>query len=220
MTQGYTKGVPIDTDPAMGLNSNQVVPSQAAVVTYVTASVLNVALPVTATANQVLLSRNSASPVWSTTTYPSTNAVSTLLYASSANVMAALPTANNSILITNGSGVPSWTSSPTFGGLVTLNAGQVVKRTATAISYTVLVTDYYIGITDNSAARTITLPAAPSTNQIFVIKDEAGTAASTNNITITVAGGIITIDGSTTKLLNVNYQSVSVIFNGISYFIF
>jgi len=36
MTQGFTKGVPIDTDGTMALNSNQVVPSQAAVVTYVT----------------------------------------------------------------------------------------------------------------------------------------------------------------------------------------
>lgn len=35
MTQGFTKGVPIDTDGTMALNSNQVVPSQAAVVTYV-----------------------------------------------------------------------------------------------------------------------------------------------------------------------------------------
>ena len=35
MTQGFTKGVPIDTDPTMALNSNQVVPSQAAVVAYV-----------------------------------------------------------------------------------------------------------------------------------------------------------------------------------------
>jgi len=35
MTQGTVYGVPIDTDPTMALNSNQVVPSQAAVVTYV-----------------------------------------------------------------------------------------------------------------------------------------------------------------------------------------
>jgi hypothetical protein len=35
MSQGFTKGIPIDTDPTMALNSNQVVPSQAAVVSYV-----------------------------------------------------------------------------------------------------------------------------------------------------------------------------------------
>lgn len=36
MTHSFTKGVPIDTDGTLSLNSNQVVPSQAAVVTYVT----------------------------------------------------------------------------------------------------------------------------------------------------------------------------------------
>jgi hypothetical protein len=39
MTHSFTKGVPIDTDGTLSLNSNQVVPSQAAVVTYVTNSV-------------------------------------------------------------------------------------------------------------------------------------------------------------------------------------
>lgn len=38
MTQGYTKGVPIDTDPTMAINSNQLVPSQAAVVSYIGAN--------------------------------------------------------------------------------------------------------------------------------------------------------------------------------------
>jgi hypothetical protein len=35
MAQGFTKGIPISTDPAMSLNSDLVVPSQAAVVAYV-----------------------------------------------------------------------------------------------------------------------------------------------------------------------------------------
>jgi len=35
MSQGYTKGTPIDTDPTMSANSDLVTPSQAAVVTYV-----------------------------------------------------------------------------------------------------------------------------------------------------------------------------------------
>jgi alpha-tubulin suppressor-like RCC1 family protein len=37
MAQGYTKGVPIDTDPTMANDSNKLVPSQAAVVTYTAA---------------------------------------------------------------------------------------------------------------------------------------------------------------------------------------
>lgn len=35
MSQGYTKGTPIDTDPTLSANSNLVTPSQAAVVVYV-----------------------------------------------------------------------------------------------------------------------------------------------------------------------------------------
>lgn len=48
MTQGTTKGVPIDTDGTLSLNSNQVVPSQAAVVTYVAAQIsASVPVPLT-----------------------------------------------------------------------------------------------------------------------------------------------------------------------------
>ena len=39
MSQGTVYGVPIDTDPTMAANSNQLVPSQAAVVTYVASQV-------------------------------------------------------------------------------------------------------------------------------------------------------------------------------------
>lgn len=39
MAQGYTKGIPISTDPTMSANSNLVVPSQAAVVSYVASQI-------------------------------------------------------------------------------------------------------------------------------------------------------------------------------------
>lgn len=35
MSQSYTKGIPVDTDPNMTANTNLLVPSQAAVVAYV-----------------------------------------------------------------------------------------------------------------------------------------------------------------------------------------
>ena len=72
MTQGSTKGVPIDTDPTLAANSDQLVCSQKAIKTYVDVTIAGDALPVTATANQVLLSQNLAAPVWSTATYPAT----------------------------------------------------------------------------------------------------------------------------------------------------
>ena len=39
MSQGFTKGVPIDTDATLSANSNLLVPSQYAVRTYVTAQI-------------------------------------------------------------------------------------------------------------------------------------------------------------------------------------
>jgi hypothetical protein len=49
MAQGFTKGTPIDTDPTLSLNSDIVVPSQAAVVTYVASQVGGKQDPITLT---------------------------------------------------------------------------------------------------------------------------------------------------------------------------
>lgn len=53
MAQGYTKGIPISTDPTMSANSDLVVPSQAAIVAYINSvlplggvSAVNAAAPV------------------------------------------------------------------------------------------------------------------------------------------------------------------------------
>lgn len=87
------------------------------------------------------------------------------------------------------------------------------KVTNTAISYTVLVSDELVAVTDTSAARTITLPALAdcwnalnSTGYEFIIKDLGGLAG-TNNITIQTAGLYEYIDavGTTTTLINTNY---------------
>ena len=102
------------------------------------------------------------------------------------------------------------------GGFAPSN-NALLTRTATAASYTVLPTDYLIGVTDTSAARTITLPTVPGLNQTFIIKDESG-AAATNNISIT-ANGTITIDGLTSVALNTNYGALQVYFSGTNYFI-
>jgi hypothetical protein len=50
MSQGFTKGTPIDTDGTLSLNSDIVVPSQAAVVTYVASQIGTPVTNVTATA--------------------------------------------------------------------------------------------------------------------------------------------------------------------------
>ena len=50
MSQGFTKGTPIDTDPTLSLNSDIVVPSQSAVVAYVASQVGTPVSSVTASA--------------------------------------------------------------------------------------------------------------------------------------------------------------------------
>lgn len=93
----------------------------------------------------------------------------------------------------------------------------IVNRTTTATDYSVQLTDYYVGVTNTSAPRTITLPNNATAGQTFVIKDESG-GATTNNITIVVSGGA-NIDGSSSKILNSNYQAVNLIFTGTQYFV-
>jgi hypothetical protein len=82
--------------------------------------------------------------------------------------------------------------------------------------YTVLSDDFYISADTTAGAITITLPNAPTTFRRFIIKDHAGTA-STNNISVTTAGGVVTIDGQTTYVIAGNYGAINLLFNGTSY---
>lgn len=97
--------------------------------------------------------------------------------------------------------------------------GVAYAYNATAISLTVTTSMYIVAVTDTSAARTITLPSAPSySGTYFIIKDESG-AAATNNISVVVSGGVKTIDGLTTQTISTNYGSMTVYYNGTNYFI-
>lgn len=100
-----------------------------------------------------------------------------------------------------------------------LGAGQVNARTATAISYTILTTDYIIGVTSTASVRTLTLPtvAAAGIGRTYVIKDESGLCG-TNSITID-GNGSETIDGALTYVMNVNYQSVTLYCTGAAWMV-
>lgn len=105
--------------------------------------------------------------------------------------------------------------SAALGSFQTLS---IIPISITAVStspYVVLNTDYYLSVNTGSA-RTINLPNAPSTGRGFVIKDTSGTA-NTNNITVTTVGGVVTIDGSTSYVINQSYGAINLIFNGTSY---
>lgn len=92
-----------------------------------------------------------------------------------------------------------------------------VRRVAGNIVGTI--SDYVLAVTDTSIARTVTLPSSGVlTNQVFVIKDES-LAAGTNNITVSVNGGVKTIDGQLSQVINSNGGSFSVYYNGTNYFI-
>jgi hypothetical protein len=139
----------------------------------------------------------------------------------------AVPAANNLNILGNGviaSGIS------TAGNIFTTGAGSTVTVNSTqaqfmtnytqvlvgASPYTALATDYYISCVSSGGAITIKLPNAPTTNRLFIIKDNAG-AASANNISITTVGGSVTIDGQTTYTIAGNYASITLLFNGTGY---
>lgn len=95
------------------------------------------------------------------------------------------------------------------------------KLTNTAVAnYTVLTTDYIIAKTAITATTdTIILPdpAVVGSGTIYVVKDAAGTAGTTNYNVTTTAG---LIDGAATFPINANYQSTSFYSNGSNWFTF
>ncbi len=123
MVQGYTSGDPISTDTGLSPGSNNLVPSQQAVKTYVDAlgNPVNLAhggtnanltasnggifyssgtagaiLAGTATAGQILRSGASTTPSWSTATYPATAGTSgKVLVSDGTNIVSSTPTFPN-----------------------------------------------------------------------------------------------------------------------------
>lgn len=107
----------------------------------------------------------------------------------------------------------------TFTGALSAQGGFRLNLTETAVSYLALATDVIIGVTDTSAARTISLPpaATAATDRLYIIKDQSG-GASVNNITVD-PDGAETIDGAATAVINTNYGSLSIYTNGSAWFI-
>ena len=77
--------------------------------------------------------------------------------------------------------------------------------------YTALSTDYFISVDSTGGPVTIILPANTTLNRQFIIKDRLGNA-SVNNITVS-AGGVTTIDQSTTNVFTDNFDSLEVLFH-------
>lgn len=104
------------------------------------------------------------------------------------------------------------------GGNLTFGQGFIGVLRAVAGAITGTTTDYCLVVTSTASPRTVTVPNASNSNQIYVIKDGSGGAA-TNNITVTTPGGTKTFDGATSYVINTNYGSVTLIYDGTNYLI-
>lgn len=122
------------------------------------------------------------------------------------------PGSSGQVLTSNGA-----SSQPTFqsSGLIV----AVTELNHASSTYVVLSTDYFLSCDTSGGVLTINFPNAPATGRVYVIKDKTGSALA-SNITLTTVGGSVTLDGATSYVMNANYQSVSLLFNGTVYEIF
>lgn len=132
------------------------------------------------------------------------------------------PTANNitltasgNLTVTGNPGTSTLTISESLGG-------QIIAVTGLANTdspYTVLTTDYFLACNSTAGAIVLNFPNAPTKGSSWVIKDSLGTAG-TNNVTCTTPGGVKTFDGATSKVINTNFDSIQIVYDGSNYEIF
>jgi hypothetical protein len=144
-------------------------------------------------------------------------------------------TGNTSLTTLYASGAATLDSTLAVTGTATISGDLKVagyigrgKRTtvecspaATPTTYTVLESDYILGVTDNSAAITLTLPTISSMtdkNKIYIVKAEVALP----NITIQVGDSETeTIDGDIDMTLTGSYNAISLYCDGTSkWFVF
>jgi len=212
MTQGYTKGVPIDTDPTMTLNSNQVVPSQAAVVTYVGAQVA------AATAIKTITG-DTGGPLSPTLGNMNTLGSGSITIAGSSNTLTTQLTGltNHNVLVGAGTSTitkvaPSATSGvalisqgaaadPTFGTVVVAGGGTgLTTLTAHAL---------YVG----NATSSPTALAIGSTGQVLQANTGAdpGWSTATYPSTATGTGTILRADGTNWSATTATYPTTTTV---------
>jgi len=101
-----------------------------------------------------------------------------------------------------------------------IKTGLTLNRTAITTNYSVLKSDYYIGVNTAtpSAIVTASLPNANTLNngQTFVFKDEGG-AANTYNVVISASAGQ-TIDNQNKVILESPYSALTIYTDGVSKF--
>jgi len=103
-----------------------------------------------------------------------------------------------------------------FDNGVCFSTGYRANRRSISSSDNILNTDFYIGC-NQIAEITLLLPTNPRDGQMFIVKDESGSASSLN-IIIDANGG--TIDGESSFTINVDYGAVNIMSNDTEYYIF
>jgi hypothetical protein len=94
------------------------------------------------------------------------------------------------------------------------SSGMTYATTSvTSASYSIQLTDYYIGV-NYAGAVTITLPENVTSGTCFVVKDELGQASNGANRYITVmSSNADTIDGKDKAIIGYDYGSLTLLYN-------
>lgn len=114
------------------------------------------------------------------------------------------------------SDVPTLSGSNTFTNLNYYNGGVRFGWVGVSdVNYSVGSSNYIVAYTSLGASRTVALPGITSIpiGQAFVLKDEAGSAA-TNSITLLPVSGDL-FDGAASRVININYASIE-FYRGLS----
>lgn len=105
------------------------------------------------------------------------------------------------------------------GNTITIVTDSLLPYTAITFAnspYIVLPTDTFISADTSGGPITVLLPNTTSTGREIIVKDRTGNS-STNNLTVTTVGGIVTIDGMTTYVFTDAYESVDLMFGSSVY---
>lgn len=101
---------------------------------------------------------------------------------------------------------------------IVIRGGITLRPQVTAVSVDFDVNADILYVDTTSGAVTVSLPtAADMQDKEIHIKDAIGNAAA-NNITVD-AEGSETIDGNSTYVLNVNWENVMLVSNGVEWFV-
>ncbi len=112
----------------------------------------------------------------------------------------------------------SLSGTTTATGLLQNTSGRIWLLETNSGTPVTLTTSSHVMLCSNTGARSVVLPSATNSGQVFVVKDSVGTATA-NPITVTVNGGVKTIDGALSFLIDVSWGSATFITDGTNYFV-